>query len=280
MSPPEVSKAAGASRPAAPPLFSAALLAVLLVVPLAAHAQGGKGSRTVEGDLASVNRLYESLEYERALEQIEQAKRRVPGVDASVALALYQGIILAEMIRMDEANRAFRAALFLRPDATLPVEVSPKLKKHFEFVRAEVKREQEFIRDMREAKQRDEEAIAQRETKSGVPPPPGQAFSSRSRALLPTIAGGVLLAAGGVSYGLSRSELAKLGGDDIATDADAQATASRGKALQTAGFGLAGAGLVGLGVAAGLYLLGGTSQPMALGVSTDGTSAFVHGRWQ
>ncbi|WNG50914.1 hypothetical protein F0U60_47385 [Archangium minus] len=229
-----------------------------------------------------MNRLYEALEYERALEKIEQAKRMVPGVEASVTLVLYEGIILAEMIRMDEANRAFRAALFLRPDAKLPVEVAPKLKKHFEFVRAEVQREMELVRDMREAKQRYEAAIAQRETKPGVPPPPEKTFASRSHALLPAVAGGVLLAAGGVSYGLSRSELSKLRGDDprLATYEDARASASRGKTLQTMGLGLAGAGVVGLGVAVGLYLLGGPSEPMALGVSTDGTSAFVHGSWQ
>ncbi|WP_143177760.1 tetratricopeptide repeat protein [Cystobacter ferrugineus] len=229
-----------------------------------------------------MTRLYEALEYERALEQIEQAKRMVPGVEASVALVLYEGIILAEMIRMDEANRAFRAALFLRPDAKLPVVVSPKLKKHFESARAEVNREMELMRDMRDAKQRHETAITQWETRPGVQPPPETISSSRSRALLPTIVGGVLLAAGGVSYGLARSELSKLRGDDprLATYADAQASASRGKTFQTMSLGLAGAGVVGLGVAAGLYLLGGPSQPMALGVSTDGTSAFVHGSWQ
>lgn len=280
MRPPELLKPAGAPRPAAP--FSASLLAVLLVLPLAVHAQGDRVSKTVEDNLASVNRLYEALEYERALEKIDQAKRMVPGAEASVTLVLYEGIILAEMIRMDEANRAFRAALFLRPDAKLPVEVAPKLKKHFEFVRAEVTREMELVRDMREAKQRHEAAIAQRETKPGVPPPPEKTFASRSHALLPSIAGGVLLAAGGVSYGLSRSELSKLHGNGprLATYEDARASASRGKTLQTMGLGLAGAGVVGLGVAAGLYLLGGPSQPMALGVSTDGTSAFVHGSWQ
>ncbi|WP_257459654.1 hypothetical protein [Archangium lipolyticum] len=229
-----------------------------------------------------MSRLYEALEYERALERIEQAKRMVPGVEASVALVLYEGIILSEMIRMDEANRAFRAALFLRPDAKLPVTVSPKLERHFELVRAEVKREQALIRDMREAKQRHETAIAQRETTPGMPPPPEMTSPWRSRALLPTIAGGVLLVAGGVSYGLSRNELLKLRDEKpgIATYAGAQASASRGKTLQTMGMGFVGAGVVGLGVAAGLYLLGGPSHPMALGVSTDGTSAFIHGSWR
>jgi tetratricopeptide (TPR) repeat protein len=237
---------------------------------------------TVEDDLVSVARLYEALEYERALEKIEHARRMAPGVEASVVLVLYQGIILAEMVRMDDAYRAFRAALFLRPDAKLPVVVAPKLERHFESARAEVKRELELMRDMRDAKQRHETAITRWETGPGVQPPPEITSSSRSRALLPTIVGGVLVAAGGVSYGLARSELSKLRGDDprLATYADARASASRGKTFQTMSLGLAGAGVVGLGVAAGLYLLGGSSQPMALGVSTDGTSAFVHGSWQ
>ncbi len=270
------------------------MLAVLLVVPLAVHAQSSRGSKTVEDYLVSVSRLYEILDYERALVEIEQARRMSPSEEAKVTLGLYEGIILADMIRMNEANRAFRAALLLRPDAKLPVQVSPKLAKHFELIRAEVKQELALIQDRREAQRRYEESIAQRETPSPVEPPPPAVTApprepevvsvgnSRSRALIPAIAGGVLLAAGGVSYGLARGEQSKLRGDDpgLVTRADAHASASRGKTLQTVGLGLAGAGVVGLGVAAGMYLLGGPSQPMALSVSTDGTSAFVSGSWQ
>ena len=272
----------------------AALLAVLLIVPFAVQAQqAGKDAQAVEDYLDSVSRLYEGLEYERALQQIEQAKRISPGVEATVALMLYEGIILAEMIRMDDATESFRAALFLRPDAKLPVKVSPKLERRFEFIRIEVKQELEFLRDRREAKRQQEESMGQGETTQAAPQPmediapPREmevtsARESRSRALIPAIAGGVLVVAGGVSYGLARSEQSKLRGDDpgLVTRADAHASASRGKTLQTVGLGLAGAGVVGLGVAAGMYLLGGPSRPLALGVGTDGTSAFVHGSWE
>ncbi|MFP2934620.1 hypothetical protein ACLESO_57830, partial [Pyxidicoccus sp. 3LG] len=105
----------------------------------------------------------------------------------------------------------------------------------------------------------------------------------RSRAWLPATVGGVLLVGGGVSYALSRSERSKLRNGDasLATYEDAERSASRGRTLQTVGVGLVGAGVVGLGISAGMYLLGRPAEPgkVGLGVSTDGTSAFVFGRW-
>lgn len=270
-----------------------ALLAVVLIVPTAVRAQGSKDSSDVKGTIALVRRLYEDLEYERALKEIERARRMSPNVETNVTLNLYEGIILAELIRMDDANDAFRAALLLDPDAKLPVRVSPKLQQNFEFVRIEVQQELALLHDRREAQRRFEESSAQQEPKpevattaeSPVTPIKTEAVAEgnpRSRALIPAIVGGVFVAAGGVSYGLARREQSKLRGDDpdLATRADAHASASRGRTLQTVGLGLLGGGVVGLGVASGLYLLGSPSQPMSLGVGTDGTSAFVSGSWQ
>jgi tetratricopeptide (TPR) repeat protein len=266
------------------------LLIVLLLVPLAVQAQD---SQEVEDYLVSVSRLYEDLEYERALEQIDRAKRMTRGVEADVALVLYEGIILADMGKMEEATAAFKAALFLRPDSTLPVQVSPKVAQHFESVRVEVKRDLAPIRARREAQRRQDEARRPQEGKPVAPlatEVPAAAREtevsargpSRSRALIPAIAGGALVVAGGVFYGLAKSEQSKLRGDDagLGTRADAQASASRGKTYQTVGLGLVGAGVVGLGVATGLYLMGAPSESVALGVSTDGTSAFVYGSWR
>ncbi|WP_257463577.1 hypothetical protein [Archangium lipolyticum] len=255
------------------------LLALLLFTTPTVHAQGAS---EVQNYLVSVNRLYEDLEYERALEQIHRARRLSRGVEEDVALGLYEGILLDELGKKDDATAAFKAALFLRPDAKLPVQVSPKVEKHFESIRIEVKRELAPLLARREA----ERLQAQTPPPPEVRPPSTPEVSAargdtRSRALLPAIAGGVLLAAGGVSYGLSRGELSRLRTDDVglATREDAHASASRGKTYQAVGMGLLGAGVVGLGVAAGLYLMGAPTGPVALGVSTDGTSAFVYGRW-
>jgi tetratricopeptide (TPR) repeat protein len=261
------------------------VLIVLLLAPLAVQAQD---PHEVEEYLISVSRLYEDLEYERALEQIDRAKRMTRGVEADVAIVLYEGIILADMGRLEEATAAFKAALFLRPESTLPVQVSPKVSRHFESVRVEVKRDLASMRARREAQQKQAEAGASRDAASVAPGATGPEAEvsargpSRSRALLPAIAGGVLLVAGGVSYGLAKSEQSKLRGDDsgFVTREDARASASRGRTYQTVGLGLVGAGVVGLGVATGLYLLGAPTEPLALGVSTDGTSAFVYGSWR
>jgi hypothetical protein len=103
----------------------------------------------------------------------------------------------------------------------------------------------------------------------------------RPHVLVPALSGGVLLVAGGTSWALSRRELSRLRANDpsFAIRADVRSSASRGRTFQTLGVGLLGAGLVGLGAAAGLYVLGMPPPKMSLGMSTDGTSAFVHGRW-
>jgi tetratricopeptide (TPR) repeat protein len=263
-------------------------------------------SGEVRDYVVSINRLYENLEYERALQQIERAKRLAQGAEDEVVLSLYEGIILSEMGRKDEATAAFKSALFLRPDAKLPVKVAPKLETNFESVRRTVKKQMGPMLAQREAERRAAEAappqpepqapqakvtpppseVAPPVAASPLAPTPSTAEVSpsgglRSKAYLPAIAGGVLVVAGGVSYGLARAEHSRLldGDPDLRTPEDVRGSVSRGKTLQAVGFGLMGVGVVGLGVSAGMYLLGAPEKPLALGVSTDGTSAFVYGRW-
>jgi hypothetical protein len=245
----------------------------------------------VQPYLVSVSRLHEALEFERALEQLVTARRMSSGVEDDVALSLWEGIIMAEMDWKDEAAAAFKAALFLQPEAQLPVRVSPRLSEQFEAVRQEVKRSL-----TRGGGARAPVADAPHE-QSVQPPgtdvPPGAVSvpaaepqvragrTPRSRALLPAIIGGTLAAAGGVSWALSRGELSKLRNADpsLADLERVDRSVSRGRTLQTAGVGLMGAGVLGLGVAAGMYLLGAPTEQGAVSVGTDGSSAFVSGRW-
>lgn len=136
---------------------------VLLVVclclwtPSVASAQAD----AVERYLTAASRLYENLEYERALEQLKRA-RSISGrtVEDDVSIALYEGIILADLGKKEDSIAAFKEGLYLKPDAKLPVRVSPKVVSDFEGVRTEVKKELAPIlaRQEAEKKRREEEA--------------------------------------------------------------------------------------------------------------------------
>ncbi|WP_163988881.1 hypothetical protein [Pyxidicoccus caerfyrddinensis] len=256
-------------------IVAALLLLGFNTLPLKAQEQG-----RVQDHLLSARRLYDDLEYERALEQLSEARRFSNGAEDDALLSLYEGVILADLGKPDDAFAAFKAALLLQPEAKLPVLVSPKVTQRFEAVRQQVKLELE--------------AEAQRRM-ALVPPPATQAQpaapvmqesghrGSHSRAWLPATIGGGLLVSGGVSYLLARSEQSKLRGNEasLATLEDAKRSASRGRTYQWVGLSLASAGVVGLGISAGMYLLGQPSKspPLGIDVSTDGTSAFVQGRW-
>ncbi|MCP3138489.1 hypothetical protein [Pyxidicoccus xibeiensis] len=279
---------------------------LLVILPVGGFAAPGPEMRSY---LLSVGHLYEDLEFERALEQLVTARRLSRGIEDDVALSLWEGIILAELSQAEQAAAAFKAALFLQPEARLPVNVSPKLLTQFETLRREVKnslarrtRAQAVVPALVSGV----DAPRQEPVKSSVaePPPPARPGATdaslaraesplprssearaerslRSRAHVPAIIGGALAAAGGVSWALSRGELSKLRSSDpsLGTSPDIERSVSRGRSLQTVGVGLLSAGAVGLGVAAGMYFLGAPTERVSVSVGTDGGTAFVSGRW-
>lgn len=113
-------------------------LLLVLAIPFAARAAGEEEIRNY---IISIDRLYESLDYERALNRIQLARQVPRGTKEEVTLSLYEGIILCEMGKQGPGTSAFKSALFLRPDAQLPVQVAPKVEQLFESVRKQVKRE-------------------------------------------------------------------------------------------------------------------------------------------
>lgn len=115
-------------------------LAAATVAGLAAAASAAAPSDDVQRYLVAAARLYESLEYERALEQLARAKRLSPRADDDVAIALYEGVILMDMGKREEGLAAFRTALLLDPAAKLPVKVSPKVEMDVEVLRLELTR--------------------------------------------------------------------------------------------------------------------------------------------
>jgi hypothetical protein len=264
-----------------PALLVAGLLAVG-VLPSPAHAQG-----KFERHLTAAARLYESLEYERALTQIELARKQPHSSDQEVELALYEGIILAESGKQEASTAAFKSALLVQPEAVLPVKVSPKMKTQFESVREQVKRELAAIAPKPEKETPRVEPTPPTPPAPVAAPAPAVATQSpvlkglRRAAPVTAIAGGTLFVAGGISYALSRSELSRLRGDgsSLQSQEAVDKSESKGRTLQTMGVGLAAVGTAGLIAAAGGFLLGTPDEPVTVGLGTDGTSAFVFGRW-
>ncbi|WP_164013680.1 hypothetical protein [Pyxidicoccus trucidator] len=272
-------------------IAAALLLLGFNTLPLAGQAQE-RGRGRVQDYLLSARRLYDELEYESALEQLSLARRFSGGAEDDVLLSLYEGVIQADLGKTDAAAAAFKAALLLQPEAKLPVLISPKVKQQFESVRQQVKHELDAEAQRRMAHGGPPATPAQ--TVAEIQPLPEVSHSSsgiqvadsrgtRTRAWLPATIGGGLLVGGGVSYLLARGEQSKLRGNEasLATLEDVKRSASRGRTYQWVGLGLAGAGVVGLGISASMYLLGQPSKSQHLGidVSTDGTSAFLLGTW-
>lgn len=110
---------------------------IWIVIPV--HAARADGD--FERHVAEAVLLYDDLEYERALEQLERARGSLRGSRDRVTLALHRGIISADLGRWQAARDEFRSALLLEPDARLPLRVSPKVSREFEAQRALAKAE-------------------------------------------------------------------------------------------------------------------------------------------
>ncbi|SEU31827.1 hypothetical protein SAMN05443639_116107 [Stigmatella erecta] len=112
------------------------MMAVGATFPRAAQAQDD-----FQRYLLASERLYESGENERALAQLQRARALALGLAQDVAVALREGIFLADMGQWAKAQTAFREGLLLDPAAQLPLRVSPKLERDFEEVRTRVSKE-------------------------------------------------------------------------------------------------------------------------------------------
>lgn len=127
---------------------SVPLLALLWLSPLPGMAAGddakapGAEAGAFRPRLERAVRLYEALEYEKALHALAQARPLAATVDEQVAVALHRGIVLADLGRRKPAMEEFRAGLTLKPDAVLPLQVAPKVQRDFESVRNQVRSQQ------------------------------------------------------------------------------------------------------------------------------------------
>ncbi|MGE6762565.1 hypothetical protein ACQKGO_31425 [Corallococcus interemptor] len=115
---------------------------VLGVAPAFGQAAGTAVSRPAnayfDAAMAEAARLYEDLESEQALAAVTRAKRLARTEEERSRAAIYEGLVLADLGRREEALASFRAGLVLAPEAKLPAKVSPKVEGDFESVRQEL----------------------------------------------------------------------------------------------------------------------------------------------
>jgi tetratricopeptide (TPR) repeat protein len=94
-----------------------------------------------QASFSAAVRHYENLDYEQALEQLSRARALAQGIEQEAAVTLYQGLVQAELGQRVQSLDSFRTSLYLKPDAKLPVKVSPKVERDFEDVRQSVLRD-------------------------------------------------------------------------------------------------------------------------------------------
>ncbi|WP_224367977.1 hypothetical protein [Hyalangium versicolor] len=281
------------------------ILLVLILLPSVAAARKQSQTRT---HLDRARTFYESLGYERALAELERARQNALSNDDAVSSLLYEGIILFELnrqeVRQQARSRSEQASLAARaeqsqekPQSQLPLSIppaQPDAQPATAPLSATPLPSQSSTPSIQEpfaAKEAPQLVMPQdaAPANTSVPPESHPAIelkkaprgTTAARVLVPAISGGVLLVSGGLFYGLAKSRYSEI--EDPKTRLrnldEAKSSAARGRTYQTVGFGLMGAGLTGLGIAAGLYVLGPRCEAAHLGVGADGTSAFLYGRW-
>ncbi|HTO99581.1 MAG TPA: hypothetical protein VMK66_21175 [Myxococcales bacterium] len=113
-------------------LFLAALLlagsAALAADPPAAPAV----SPTANAHLAAAIRLYQKLDLDAALAELQLAEAAAKeSQDDTVQVLIYRGLIFSETGKLSEGTDQFKRALAIRPWAEVPAETSPRIAKTF-----------------------------------------------------------------------------------------------------------------------------------------------------
>jgi tetratricopeptide (TPR) repeat protein len=247
---------------------AAALLVLGLLLMVGAPVRSAHAADDFNRYLRAAVRLYETLDYERALKQLERARRVARGVEEDVTLGLHEGIILADMGRWQDARATFKTALLLNPEAKLPLRVSPKVEAEFEKQRERARQELARMQGQQEprgAKPEAPTAVASTDRPEQKPPeqsvllpsaPPPAAFTptveARPRPLpvVPLALAGTGVVAGGLAtyFGLtSRGQVAAARDAEFQDDFLSHHQAARRSAttanllVGTAGLAIAGA---------------------------------------
>jgi tetratricopeptide (TPR) repeat protein len=265
--------------------FLIASLIVVLMTPIVAGAQNPEVKKYMNGAIT----LYENLEYEKALKQLQKARTKAAGPDDEMIISLLEGVVLGDMGKDEAALKRFKEGFSVDLKAKLPVEVSPKIAALAEKARASVEKllapqlEQEKAEEARrvagaeakrvaEQKRLEEEEAARNRPKA--PPiverkmePTGP--SLRTLSIIPAVVG--LASAGVATYFLlgASSKQAALNNGTVPLS-EAMQSVTDGKQQATLGYvfsGVAGAGIV---AAATMFILGAPKEngPMVSAIPT------------
>lgn len=89
--------------------------------------------------LAAAQRLYQRLDLDAALAELNQAEAAARDNEDELAQVLiYRGLIFAETGKTSESQDQFKRALAMRPWAEVPPETSPRLAKAFSDARRSI----------------------------------------------------------------------------------------------------------------------------------------------
>ena len=98
--------------------------------PVAAPAPAGPAAPSAH--LAAAQRLYQKLDLDAALAELQQAELAAKdNEDETVAVLIYRGLIFSDTGKTSDATDQFKRALAMRPWAEVPPETSPRVAKVF-----------------------------------------------------------------------------------------------------------------------------------------------------
>lgn len=281
------------------------LVPMLLLVGLAgpARAQSAEAKKYLNAAIT----LYENLEYEKALKQLQKARTRAAGPDDEARISLLEGCVLADMGKEEKALTAFKTAFGIDVEAKLPVEVSPKVQVVVDKARANVRKmlapqfeaqkaeeekrlaeeEKRLAEEKEKARKAEEEkALAEQrrrdeEEARRLQPPPAvvakpAGASLRTYSWIPGVVG--LASAGAATFflvGANSRYQALVSGTP--TPEEALAHRDTGKTYATLGYVFSGVAVAGVATAVVMFALGGgdAPPPVALGLSPGGAFVLV-----
>lgn len=129
-----ISVSARAEEPAAAPVAAPAAAPA----PEAKPAEAAKPSAP-STHLAAAQRLYQKLDLDAALAELQQAEAGAKdNEDETVQVLIYRGLIFSDTGKTSEAADQFKRALAMRPWAEVPAETSPRIAKVFSDARKSI----------------------------------------------------------------------------------------------------------------------------------------------